>query len=247
MPDAARARRAAVGGVLMGVGGNVAHGCNIGHGVTGLGLLSLGSLLATASMATGAVLTWRLLLSGRPGLRGRDTRLGTPVQVSDLPRRSAEAGVAARGVRRRGRARDDAALADDQRRGAGAGHRRVEHLAAQEERRRRPGGRRRSRPAARSPGPCGSSTRRRAAAAAPPRRAARRSAPSALTTESFSSSSWSSRRRIVPFISPSSCRLRPDSISLSPIRRRPPSTGLPRGFSASRSRVLSASIPSAPL
>ena len=73
MPDAARSARAAAGGLLMGAGGSLAHGCNIGHGLTGLPLLSLGSLLATASMAAGALLTWRLLLARRPRLRGRET------------------------------------------------------------------------------------------------------------------------------------------------------------------------------
>jgi hypothetical protein len=72
VPDRARAARAAAGGLLMGAGGSVAHGCNIGHGLTGVSLLSLGSLLATASMASGALLTWRLLLAPRPRLRGRD-------------------------------------------------------------------------------------------------------------------------------------------------------------------------------
>jgi uncharacterized membrane protein YedE/YeeE len=70
LPDAARAGRAALGGLLMGVGGSLAHGCNIGHGLTGLPLLSLGSLLATAAMAVGALGTWRLVLAGRPALRG---------------------------------------------------------------------------------------------------------------------------------------------------------------------------------
>lgn len=55
MPDGARAARAAAGGVLMGVGGNLAHGCNIGHGLTGLPLLSFGSLLAVTCMALGAI------------------------------------------------------------------------------------------------------------------------------------------------------------------------------------------------
>lgn len=41
----------------MGAGGSLAHGCNIGHGLTGLQRLSLGSLFATASMAAGAPLT----------------------------------------------------------------------------------------------------------------------------------------------------------------------------------------------
>jgi uncharacterized protein len=78
VPDAARSARAAAGGLLMGIGGSLAHGCNIGHGLTGLPLLSLGSLLATASMAAAALLTWRLLLAPHPRLRGRErTRAGT--------------------------------------------------------------------------------------------------------------------------------------------------------------------------
>ena len=72
VPDAARTARAAAGGLLMGAGGSVAHGCNIGHGLTGVPLLSLGSLLATACMAAGALATWRLLLAPRAGLRGRE-------------------------------------------------------------------------------------------------------------------------------------------------------------------------------
>ncbi len=55
MPDGARAARAAAGGLLMGVGGSLAHGCNIGHGLTGLPLLSFGSLLAVTCMALGAI------------------------------------------------------------------------------------------------------------------------------------------------------------------------------------------------
>ena len=43
---------------------------NIGHGLTGTALLSLGSLLATLAMAGFAVLTWQLLLARRPDLRG---------------------------------------------------------------------------------------------------------------------------------------------------------------------------------
>ncbi|MGH2988815.1 MAG: YeeE/YedE thiosulfate transporter family protein [Solirubrobacterales bacterium] len=61
LPGPARAAGALLGGVLMGVGANAAHGCNIGHGVTGLGLLSVGSLLAIAAMATGAVVTARFV------------------------------------------------------------------------------------------------------------------------------------------------------------------------------------------
>ena len=61
----------------MGAGGSIAHGCNIGHGLTGLPLLSLGSLLAIASMAAGALLTWRLLLAPRPALRGHERGLSS--------------------------------------------------------------------------------------------------------------------------------------------------------------------------
>jgi hypothetical protein len=72
-PDAARATRAVAGGLLMGAGGSIAHGCNIGHGLTGVPLLSLGSLLATAAMAAGALLTWRLVVSRSARLRGTET------------------------------------------------------------------------------------------------------------------------------------------------------------------------------
>jgi uncharacterized protein len=75
MPDGPRAARALAGGLLMGAGGSVAHGCNIGHGLTGLPLLSLGSLLATVCMAAGALLTWHYLLAPRPGLRGSESVL----------------------------------------------------------------------------------------------------------------------------------------------------------------------------
>jgi hypothetical protein len=72
LPDRARALRAVAGGVLMGLGANAAHGCNIGHGLTGIPLLALGSLLAIAAMAAGVVATWGLLLARRPGLRGTE-------------------------------------------------------------------------------------------------------------------------------------------------------------------------------
>jgi hypothetical protein len=72
-----------VGTNLVGGGGSIAHECNIGHGVTGIPLLSLGSLLATACMAAGALLTWRLLLAPRPRLRGTD-RLVAPARAHGL-------------------------------------------------------------------------------------------------------------------------------------------------------------------
>ena len=66
------------------------------------------------------------------------------------------------------------------------------------------------------------------------RRARPRRRPRSSSEPPVSSSSRSS----VPFISPSSCRLRPVIISLSPIRRRPPRTGWPSGLSRSRSALV---------
>jgi uncharacterized membrane protein YedE/YeeE len=72
LPDGPRAARALAGGLLMGVGGSIAHGCNIGHGVTGVPLLSFGSLLAVTAMAAGALMTWRFALARRPALLGSE-------------------------------------------------------------------------------------------------------------------------------------------------------------------------------
>ncbi len=47
------------GGALMGFGGVTALGCSVGNGVTGLALLSTGSLLAVAGMVAGALLVLR--------------------------------------------------------------------------------------------------------------------------------------------------------------------------------------------
>jgi uncharacterized membrane protein YedE/YeeE len=50
---------AVLGGALMGFGGVTALGCSVGNGVTGLALLSTGSLLAVAGMVAGALLVLR--------------------------------------------------------------------------------------------------------------------------------------------------------------------------------------------
>jgi uncharacterized membrane protein YedE/YeeE len=47
------------GGLLMGFGGVTALGCSLGQGVTGLAMLSLGAVLATAGMVGGALLALR--------------------------------------------------------------------------------------------------------------------------------------------------------------------------------------------
>lgn len=72
LPDRARATRAVGGGLLMGFGGTLAHGCNIGNGLTGVPVLSLGSIWALAWMVAGVLITWRLVLAGRPGWRGTE-------------------------------------------------------------------------------------------------------------------------------------------------------------------------------
>jgi len=70
IPNGARGGRALAGGLLMGFGANLAIGCNIGHGLTGVPLLSLGSILTVACMAAGALAARRLLLIPFPTLAG---------------------------------------------------------------------------------------------------------------------------------------------------------------------------------
>ncbi|MCW5748690.1 MAG: YeeE/YedE family protein [Alphaproteobacteria bacterium] len=80
---AGHTRRYLVGGVLMGVGGVLSVGCTIGQGLTGVSTLSIGSLLATASIFVGAALAmrWRQLA----GLRHRPA---APPAVAGVPARS---------------------------------------------------------------------------------------------------------------------------------------------------------------
>lgn len=56
--------RHVVGGVLMGLGGGLAAGCTVGHGITGLAALAPASLLATMAMAAGAAWALRWLETG---------------------------------------------------------------------------------------------------------------------------------------------------------------------------------------
>jgi hypothetical protein len=50
-----------LGGLLMGAGGTLAAGCNIGNALTGLSILAVNSLIATAGIAAGGVLAaWML-------------------------------------------------------------------------------------------------------------------------------------------------------------------------------------------
>lgn len=50
-----------VGAILMGVGGVVAMGCTIGHGLSGLSMLALGSVVAIVSIGVGGLLGLHLL------------------------------------------------------------------------------------------------------------------------------------------------------------------------------------------
>ena len=61
VPSAARLVQNLGGGILMGIGANLAGGCNIGHGVTGISVFSLGSIWATATTMAGVwIATWVL-------------------------------------------------------------------------------------------------------------------------------------------------------------------------------------------
>jgi len=52
---------AVIGGSLMGIGGIMAYGCNVGQGLTGVSTLSLESILAFSGMFIGTVVTVKLM------------------------------------------------------------------------------------------------------------------------------------------------------------------------------------------
>lgn len=62
-PAAVEVPRRLCGGLLMGGGGTLAGGCNIGHALTGLSILAVQSVLVTAAMAAGAWCAIRLAQS----------------------------------------------------------------------------------------------------------------------------------------------------------------------------------------
>ena len=51
----------ALGGLLMGIGAAISGGCNLGHALVGVPLLSLGSITTTAAMLLGVYLTDRAI------------------------------------------------------------------------------------------------------------------------------------------------------------------------------------------
>ena len=50
----------AVGGVLLGAGGWIAGGCNLGHGLSGVAQLNVSSFVVVAAMVAGVALTRRV-------------------------------------------------------------------------------------------------------------------------------------------------------------------------------------------
>ena len=50
-----------IGGLLMGIGAGIAGGCNFGHSLVGVPLLSLGSITTTLAMGVGVFLAARVL------------------------------------------------------------------------------------------------------------------------------------------------------------------------------------------
>jgi hypothetical protein len=59
LPDASRLVRQSGGGLAMGVGASIAGGCNVGHSITGVSTLGLGSIAATLFIMLGCwAMTW---------------------------------------------------------------------------------------------------------------------------------------------------------------------------------------------
>ncbi len=68
VPKSERLLQSGVGGLLMGFGAQLAGGCTIGHSLTGLSVLSVGSIASTASILLGAwAMAWWLFV--RPARR----------------------------------------------------------------------------------------------------------------------------------------------------------------------------------
>ena len=67
--------RSIIGGALMGIGGVLAGGCNVGHALTGIGTLSVKSVMATGAILVGMglVLAWMERARDVPALPQRGT------------------------------------------------------------------------------------------------------------------------------------------------------------------------------
>lgn len=53
-----------IGGFIMGIGAAIAGGCNLGHGMVGVSLLSMGSIVSTVAIVAGIFLTDRIVKWG---------------------------------------------------------------------------------------------------------------------------------------------------------------------------------------
>ncbi len=63
-----------VGALVMGVGAGIAGGCNLGHSMVGVPLLSMGSILTTVAIAAGVFLADRAAKYLGPTLLRRQVR-----------------------------------------------------------------------------------------------------------------------------------------------------------------------------
>lgn len=65
LPPPGRTLQALIGGLFMGFGAQLAGGCNIGHGFTGLAILSIASIVSTVSIVLGAwTMSFLLFMEG---------------------------------------------------------------------------------------------------------------------------------------------------------------------------------------
>jgi uncharacterized protein len=82
VPKGGRLLQSGVGGLLMGLGAQLAGGCTIGHSLTGLSVLSVGSLATTASILLGAwgAAWWLFVRPARPS--ARSAALGRSVETT---------------------------------------------------------------------------------------------------------------------------------------------------------------------
>lgn len=67
MPPSTESLRRFGGGLLMGMGGTMAAGCNVGNALTGLSILAVNSIIATAAIFAGGAVAIRIGGSGSSG------------------------------------------------------------------------------------------------------------------------------------------------------------------------------------
>ncbi len=68
--------RLGVGGVILGLGGQIAGGCNLGHGLSGVAQLSISSWLVVASIVAGIAVGRRIVVASEEELRELGPLLG---------------------------------------------------------------------------------------------------------------------------------------------------------------------------